>query len=165
VPAGGFRIGVPAAVLSAAFIVAACTSKPVQPPPAGPPPQVRMPAPEVSTARTLDAYKQEAATRIVRRNGASIADALPPILVSVVVLDITVDRDGRPVIVTVRRSNGYRELEDAAIASVRRASPLPAPSPEVLGGAWSVSYVETWLLRSDGRFQVRSIAGVQPGAG
>jgi protein TonB len=152
----GFRIAVPAA-LSLVFVIAACT-----PPPAEPPPQA---ARERSTARTLDAYKREAATRIVQTSAGSVADALPPMLKSVVVLDITVDRDGRPVIVSVRRSNGHRELEQAAIASVRRAGPLPAPPPEILKGASAVSYVETWLFRADGRFQVRSIAGIQPGAG
>jgi protein TonB len=150
------RIPVPA-VLFLAVVVAACTSVPVERPP--------QPAREGATARALDAYKREAAARIVQANAAPVADALPPLLQSVVVLDITVDRGGRPVIVSVRRSNGHRALEQAAIASVRRAGPLPAPPPEILAGASAVSYVETWLFRADGRFQVRSLAGVQPGAG
>jgi protein TonB len=140
-----------------AFAVAACT-----PPPAEPPPQAPR---ERSIAPTLDAYKREVAARIVETNAASVADALPPMLKSVVVLDITVDRNGRPVVVTVRRGNGHTELEQAAIASVRRAGPLPVPSPEILKGASTVTYAETWLFRADGRFQVRSIAGAQPGAG
>jgi len=40
-----------------------------------------------------------------------------------------------------------------------------SPPPEILKGASAVTYAETWLFRPDGRFQVRSIAGVQPGAG
>ena len=150
----GLRIAGPAA-LAITVMVAACT------PPPTPPPDAR----ESSTARTLDAYKREAATRIIQMNAASVADALPPMLQSVVVLDITVDRNGHPVIVTVRRSNGYRDLERAAIASVHRAGPFPAPPPQILKGGSAVTYVETWLFRADGRFQVRSVAGVQPGAG
>lgn len=110
-----------------------------------------------SPARTVDAYKQRVAMQIVQKNSHTIADALPPLLKSVVVLDITVDRAGEPVRVAVRRSNGYHDLEHVAIESVRRAGPFPAPSAEVLDGASVVSYLETWLFRHDGRFQVRSI--------
>jgi protein TonB len=150
----GLRAAISAA-LAVALMVAACA--PPTPPPPAPPAR--------SAAPTLDAYKREAASRITQRNADSIADALPPILKSVVVLDITVDRDGRPVVVAVRRSNGYRELEQAAIASVHRAGPFPAPPPALLEGTNTVTYVETWLFRPDGRFQVRSVAGVQPSAG
>lgn len=139
--------------LSAALIIAACASPKHLPPPG---------AQEGVNAPTLAQYKRNAARRIVLTNPEWIADSLPPILTSVVVLDITVDRDGRPLIVSVRRSNGHSDLEQAAIASVRRAGPLPAPAPEILGGARTVSYVETWLFRADGRFQVRSLADVQP---
>jgi protein TonB len=144
------------AALCLTFLVAACTSPPGRPP---------EPARGSASTRTLDAYKREAATRILQANAASVADALPPLLQSVVVLDITVDRAGRPLVVSVRRSNGHRELEQAAIASVRRAEPLPVPPPEILGRASAVTFVETWLFRADGRFQVRSIAGIQPRAG
>jgi protein TonB len=117
---------------------------------------------ELSAARTLDIYKQHVARRIVQTNTGWIADSLPPILESVVVLDITIDRDGEPVNVSIRRSNGLRDLEQAAIASVRRARPFPVPPAELLNGARAISYAETWLFRSDRRFQVRSIAQIQP---
>jgi protein TonB len=87
------------------------------------------------------------------------------VVVSKTALALEADRDACPVIVSVRRSNGHRALEQAAIASVRRARPLPAPPPWILKGASAVSYVETWLFRADGRFQVRSLADIQPGAG
>jgi protein TonB len=83
-------------------------------------------------------------------------------LKSVVVLDLTVDRDGNVVKATVRRSNGYKELESVALASVRRAGKLPAPSVAVHRGASTVTYLETWLFRADGRFQIRSLAEPQP---
>jgi TonB family protein len=114
-----------------------------------------------SDAASLDIYKQHAAKRIAAASPERQADSLPPILKSVVVLDISVDRDGNPVHVSVRRSNGYKDLERAAVESVKRAGPLPAPSSAVLAGHMTVSYTETWLFRPDGRYQIRSIADEQ----
>ena len=57
----------------------------------------------------------------------------------------------------VWRSNGYEDLERIALASVKRAGKLPAPSPEVLKGQESVRFLETWLFRHDGRYHVRSV--------
>lgn len=114
-----------------------------------------------SDAASLSTYKQHAAKRIAALTPEGQADSLPPILKSVVVLDISVDRDGNPVHVAVRRSNGYKDLERAAVESVKRAGPLPAPSSAVLGGHTTVSYTETWLFRPDGRYQIRSIAEEQ----
>jgi TonB family protein len=114
-----------------------------------------------SDAASLNIYKQHAAKRIAAVTPERQADSLPPILKSVVVLDISVDRDGNPVHVAVRRSNGYKDFERAAVESVKRAGPLPAPSPAVLGGHTMVSYTETWLFRPDGRYQIRSIAEEQ----
>jgi TonB family protein len=114
-----------------------------------------------SDAASLNVYKQHAAKRIAGASPERQADSLPPILKSVVVLDISVDRDGNPVHVSVRRSNGYKDLERAAVESVKRAGQLPAPSPAVLAGHATVSYTETWLFRPDGRYQIRSIADEQ----
>jgi protein TonB len=114
-----------------------------------------------SSAHSVDAYKKDVANRILAKNAELSADRLPPILKSVVVLDITVDRDGNPVNVSVFRGNGHKELEQVALASVRKAGPFPAPSAEVLKGQNTVRFVETFLFRPDGRYQVRSIAEVQ----
>jgi TonB family protein len=114
-----------------------------------------------SDGASLDVYKQHAAKHIAAVTPDRQADSLPPMLKSVVVLDISVDREGNPVHVAVRRSNGYKDLERAAVESVKRAGPLPAPSAAVLGGHPTVSYVETWLFRHDGRYQIRSIAEEQ----
>jgi hypothetical protein len=56
------------------------------------------------------------------------------------------------------RSNGHKDVEQIAIRSVHRAGPLPAPSAELLGNRETVSFVETWLFRPDGHYQVRSVA-------
>jgi periplasmic protein TonB len=109
-----------------------------------------------SQATTLDDYKKHAAGHIVSLASKELADSLPPILKSVVVLDITVDAEGTVTRAVVWRSNGYQDLEQTALKSVRRAGKFPAPSPEVLKGQESVRFLETWLFRHDGRYHVRS---------
>ncbi|MGH8682331.1 MAG: energy transducer TonB, partial [Burkholderiales bacterium] len=125
------------------------------PPKAAPAPVVRGPA---SDAATMDAYKKQVARHIHAKNARERAASLPPILKSVVVLNISIDRDGKPVNVAVMRSNGHKDVEEVALRSVHRAAPLPAPSAAVLGNRETVTFVETWLFRPDGLYQVRSVA-------
>ncbi len=157
--------------LCAIAAVAGCATV-ESPPPAAPqpappvqavaPPTAPAPAPVVrgpaSNAATMDAYKKQVASHIHAKNSRERADSLPPILKSVVVLNISIDRDGKPVHVAVMRSNGHKDVEQAAIRSVHRAAPLPVPSAELLGNRDTVSYVETWLFRADNHYQVRSVA-------
>jgi len=110
-----------------------------------------------SKATTIDEYKKHAAGYIIGFSKGELATSLPPILKSVVVLDITVDAQGNVTRAAVWRSNGYQDLERIALASVKRAGKLPAPSPEVLKGQESVRFLETWLFRHDGRYHVRSV--------
>ena len=110
-----------------------------------------------SQATNLDDYKKHAAGHVVALAKKELADSLPPILKSVVVLDITVDAEGNVTRAVVWRSNGYQDLEQTALKSVRRAGKFPAPSPEVLKGQESVRFLETWLFRHDGRYHVRSV--------
>jgi protein TonB len=162
--------------LALAIVIALAGCATATAPDVFPPPEMSAPqaaAAPASTPRSraaapnpaaVEVYKKQAAQRIVAANSHLHADKLPEILKSVVVLDISVDRNGNPVRVSVRRSNGYKDLERAALDSVKRAGPLPAPATTLLAGGATVSYVETWLFRGDGRFQIRSIAGVQPGS-
>jgi protein TonB len=128
---------------------------PAAPPKAAPAPVVRGPA---SNAATVDEYKKHVADHIHKKNTKERADRLPPMLRSVITLTIEIDRDGKPVQVSLFRGNGYTELEQAAMASVRRAAPLPVPSSAVLGGHETVTFRETWLFRPDGMYQIRSVA-------
>lgn len=121
--------------------------------------------PRESQARGVDAYKRDAARRIYYRNTALLFDgAPPPVLKSIVVLTIRADAKGTLTSVKVMRSNGYRDLEQIAVKSVQDASPLPVPHAAVLkkGG---IEYVETWLFRDDGRYQIRSLAEAQQSIG
>jgi protein TonB len=110
-----------------------------------------------SQALNIDDYKKHAAGHIVAISKHELAESLPPILKSVVVLDITVDAEGNITRLAMWRSNGYEDLERIAMESVKRAGKLPAPSPEVLKGQQSVRFLETWLFRHDGRYHVRSV--------
>jgi protein TonB len=155
-----------ATVILCALVAAGCTlrsQKPETPPSQPeviPPGPVAKPSPPTSPAKrptTLDSYKIDVAKRIASASTDLFSDPLPEVLKSIVVLDIAIGRDGVPQQVTVRRSNGFRQLEQRAEASVRKAAPFAAPGPEVLRGASSVRFLETFLFREDGRFQIRSL--------
>jgi protein TonB len=166
------------AALCAVVVVAGCATSPapeapppqaavpqVAPPPPPPvvapaPPPARKPGPP-SSAKTLDAYKKDVAKHIAKANEKAIANKLPEFLKSVIVVKMSIDQDGHPVQVDVLRSNGFDDLERKAIDSVKRAAPLPKPSSAVLAGGSTVNFVETWLFRPDGLYQIRSIAEVQ----
>ena len=154
-----------------ALIVTACSTKTDPPRPvespvaeaksaaAGKEPEAE--PPRESQARNVDGYKRDAARRIYFRNASQLFDgAPPPVLKSIVVLTIRADAKGTPTAVKVMRSNGFRDLEQVAIRSVHDAAPLPVPHAAVLkkGG---IEYVETWLFRDDGRYQIRSLADAQ----
>ena len=120
------------------------------------PPPLAAPLPEHGPLEIND-YKITVASRIVAANEEVFFEPLPDLLKAVVVLEITVDRHGLPVDVRVVRSNGFRELEQVALASVLRAAPFDGPQPGVLHGAACVSFLETFLFRGDGFYQVLSL--------
>ena len=66
-------------------------------------------------------------------------------------------RRGAPPRYRCIRSNGYVHLEQRALTSVVKAAPFTPPAPALLQGAGSVSFLETFLFRDDGFFQVRSL--------
>jgi protein TonB len=155
----------PATVQPPAREAAATPYVPERPAPGASASAVSPRAAAASSAATLDAYKRDAAQHIHDANAADIFEGAPPALLkAVVVLAIAVDAGGGVKSVSVLRSNGYRDLDQRAVQSVRRASPLPRPTRAVLRGA-SAGYYETWLFRDDGRFQVRSVAMEQAKGG
>src|SRR5260221_4920828 len=152
-----------ASEIIAAALAAACAPNPptaVAPP--TPPPQVQAapPAPLIAPV-TLEGYKKLVASRIAISSGAVFEEPLPDMLKSVVVLDITIDRDGNLARVAVRRSNGYQALDARALDSVRRAAPFAAPTWLARHGEGSVNFLETFLFRDDGRFQILSLAAAR----
>ena len=153
-----------AAGFFSAAMLAACSAPPpgpVAPPRASAPQSTPPAAKSVLPPLTLDGYKKAVAERVALASAETFDDPLPEMLKSVVVLDVTIDRDGRLARVTVRRSNGYRVLENVALNSVRRAAPFPAPAWSVRRGDGSVNFLETFLFRDDGRFQIRSLVAAR----
>lgn len=109
---------------------------------------------------TLADYKMAVARRIAQSNSRHLYEgAPPPMLKSVVVLSIAVDREGAPVRLRIVRGNGHRALEQLALQSVKQAAPLPRPGALARRGV--TEFNETWLFREDGRFQLRSTAEAQ----
>ena len=143
--------------------LAACARTPTAVPPAPPPRAAELapvaPPDVLAAPASLNAYKRGLAGRIVASNPSVFHEALPKMLKSIVVLNIRVDPQGRPLKVAVFRSNGYRALEQRAVASVMMAMPLPPPPASLLDDTHSLSFLETFLFRDDGLFQVRSLVG------
>ena len=146
--------------IASALLLAACSANPPAPQQAGTPISAA-PAPQLQRPQlaplTLDAYKKSVAERIAQSSPDIFAEPLPEMFKSIVVLDITIDRDGRLAKVSVRRSNGFKALENRAMDSVKRAAPFVAPASTVRGRDGSVNFLETFLFRNDGRFRIRSL--------
>jgi protein TonB len=147
------------------LLLAACARQSqvaVAPPAApAPPPSATFGAalavPQRPLPAAAEAYKSLVASEIWTRNAGVYADPVPQMLKSVVVLEISIDRAGNPVRISVYRSNGFKHLEALAIESVVRAAPFPAPQPGVLEGPGTITFLETFLFRADERFQLRSL--------
>ena len=118
-------------------------------------------APQVAPTLTSEAYRKQFAERIVHASHEVFQEPLPRMLKSIVVLDVTLDRDGRLAALSVRRSNGFKALEHVAMNSIRRAAPFEAPPRSMQRHDGSVNFLETFLFRQDGRFQVRTLAEAQ----
>ena len=118
-------------------------------------------APAPAASPTLESYKHDFAERVARSSPAIFHDPLPKVLKSVVVVEVTINRDGRLTHASIRRSNGYKNLETAALHAVHQAAPFPAPSRAIRRNDGSVNFLETFLFRDDGRFQIRTLAEAQ----
>ena len=135
--------------------IAACT---ITPPPSA---LDTKPAAAVSGA-TLDQYKVRVAQQIFDRNPSLVLKGTPQAMLrSLVVVAFTVDRNGRVIRSSVYRTNGDDEAEATALASLRRASPLPTPPARLLDGNGHLELFEDWLFNDNGQFQLRSVHSPQ----
>lgn len=151
----GLRAGVAACV--SAMLAAGCALPPSLPPLGVTPPQNN-----VNTAMKM--YKVAAAKRITEANAASITPGRPQALLRAVVsVEYWIDRQGNVVGAAIFRDNGDRAADTTALASLKRASPFPAPTGVLLDSSGRVRIIETWLFNNDGRFQLRSVAAPQIG--
>jgi protein TonB len=109
----------------------------------------------------LDAYKAEVAQHVIKHNpDQTFSGKLPDMLPAVVVLNITVDKNGGLTAVEVQRSRDP-DASKVALASMRRSEPLPKPANLLAKSSDSVTFSETFLFDSQYRFQLRSLAGPQ----
>ncbi|WP_025598999.1 TonB family protein [Burkholderia sp. WSM2230] len=138
-----------------ALAVAGCTITP-------PPRAVVATPPAAVNSVTLDQYREAVARRIVERSPSYVLRGTPQAMLrSLVVVSFTVDRNGHVVQSSVYRTNGDDEAEGTALASLRRASPLPLPPGKLLNGRGQLELFEDWLFNDDGKFQLRELASPQ----
>jgi len=128
-----------------------------------PPPRAVVPTPPAAVnSATLDQYREAVARRIVERNPSYVLRGKPQAMLrSLVVVSFTVDRNGHVVASSVYRTNGDDEAESTALATLRRASPLPLPPGKLLNGRGQLELFEDWLFNDDGKFQLRELASPQ----
>ncbi len=156
----------------AGLLLTACSSPPPAPSGAPPAPTGSAPAAEPSRAPggwaspvglaprnpALESWKRSAAQRIHQANQKKLFEGRPHhLLQAVIVVEATVDRNGNVVRSRVTRSPKIKKLDDMALASLKAASPLPAP-PQSLLLRGNLVFSETWLVQNDGTFQVRTLA-------
>jgi len=108
----------------------------------------------------LDAYKTQVARHVIEHNPErNFTGILPPLLPAIVVLRITVDRDGQVQDVFVQRSRDP-DASAIALASLRRSTPLPPPQA-LAQGPDGLTFSETFLFADSDRYQLRSLAAPQ----
>ena len=105
----------------------------------------------------LEQWKRQAAERIHSANAPQLFEGRPHhLLQGVIVVDVTVDRSGKVTRSKIVRSPGIARLNDVVLASLKTASPLPAPPPALVKTG-AITYSETWLFTNDSRWRLRTL--------
>lgn len=139
------------------LLATACTITPPSRPPAA-----ALPPPAAVNSATLDQYRQAIAHRIADRSPSYLEHRAPQAMLrSLVVVAFTINRNGELVRSSIYRTNGDDEAEATALATLRRAAPLPVPPAKLLNGRGQVEIMEDWLFNDDGKFQLRELADPQ----
>lgn len=166
------RSSVRVALAMATVVVAGCESilpstTPAQAPVSAPGPVAVAPAtaPPASpggprlAARNpaLEQWKRQAAERIHAANAAQLFEGRPHhLLQGVIVVDVTVDPHGKVTRSKIVRSPGIARLDRVVYASLKTASPLPAPPPALVKTG-PITYSETWLFTNDSKWRLRTL--------
>jgi protein TonB len=85
---------------------------------------------------------------------------LPDMLPAIVVVNVTVGKDGELKDVQVQRSRDDNASR-VAVDSMKRSGPLPKPVKLLATGTDSLTFSETFLFNDQYRFQLRSVSGPQ----
>jgi len=127
------------------------------------PPDAPASIPPVPAPSDIDGYKLQVARHVAAHDPERIyMGTLPPLLPAIVVLRITVDRDGRLDHVAVQRSRNPQATA-IALAALRRSAPLPPPQQHLVRGHGKITFSETFLFADADRYQLRSLAEPQAG--
>ncbi|WP_317204522.1 energy transducer TonB [Janthinobacterium sp.] len=112
--------------------------------------------------KTMDDYKTLVAQQILDANTPiTFSGRLPPMLPAIVVVTISIDRDGDLRGVTVKRSRDG-EASKVALAAVKRVgAPFPKPLHLLHHSHKTLDFSETFLFNEHYHFQLRSLAGPQ----
>ena len=165
------------ATASAVIVFAAGCGSPPPAPTAAPAPAASAPAPAAAPSAppaafgpstgsgprlasrdpALEQWKRQAAERIHAANAPQLFEGRPHhLLQGVIVVDVTVDRSGKVMRSKIVRSPGIARLDNVVLASLKTASPLPAPPP-VIVKTGAVTYSETWLFTNDSKWRLRTL--------
>lgn len=105
----------------------------------------------------LEQWKRQVAEHIHSANSRQLFEGRPHhLLQGVIVADVTVDRSGKVTRSKIVRSPGISRLDNAVLASLKTASPLPAPPPAIVKTG-AITYSETWLFTNDSRWRLRTL--------
>jgi protein TonB len=105
----------------------------------------------------LEQWKRQAAERIHAANAKELFEGRPHhLLQGVIVVDVTVDKNGQVTRSRIVRSPGIAKLNNMVQASLKTASPLPAP-PQALVKTGAMTYSETWLFTNDTKWRLRTL--------
>ena len=119
-------------------------------------PSARVEAPDVAASHATDAraYRRDAAAHLYRQNANRIfLGKMPPLLYAIGVLQVELDAQGRVNgIHWLRAPRHAPEVVVEIERTIRRAAPFPAPLR-----MRHVTYTDTWLWHSSGRFQLDTL--------
>lgn len=105
----------------------------------------------------LEQWKRQAAERIHAANAQQLFEGRPHhLLQGVIVVDVTVDQQGKVTRSRIVRSPGIARLDRMVYASLKTASPLPAPPPALMKTG-PITYSETWLFTNDSKWRLRTL--------
>lgn len=111
--------------------------------------------PAESAAKSDTDYRVDAAHHIYNQYPKRIyRGMLPPLIFSVMMVDVTVDSTGQVADVSVVRKPAADEVAPWVIAMIKRAAPFPAPVNTASGAA---HFSEVWFVDKSGLFQLMSL--------
>ena len=137
------------------------TTVAASPPPATSPiqpdiPAIEAPPTSLPAPAGLDDYKTQVARHVLQHNPKlAFAGTLPQLMPAIVVLRITVDRDGKLTDVEVQRSRDANASR-VAVDSMWRSLPLPPPQ-RLAQANGKLTFSETFLFGERYRYQLRSL--------